>query len=271
MTINIELQKELRSKYNPDGSQLRKAQLRMLELLKSFDKICKEHKLTYWLTGGTCLGAMRHGGFIPWDDDVDVRMPRKDANKLKKIMSNRIWDGFMVLQNTKTDPNYLCSSWMTLRDIKSEYILDELWHKRQKYRGFQVDIFIVDEGVSLKLKKPLNWLHQQLIFRPWVGKKMKYLRWMVNFNHRVFDNIIFPFFRLFKFNNKLGIGYGCIFSDNFDKSIIYPLKEIEFEGYKFPCVNKPEEFLSKLYGKWDELPSEKNRRTDHSFKFKILE
>lgn len=74
----------LRQKFNPDGSDLRKAQLRMLELLIFLDGVCRENKLTYWLDSGTLIGAARHGGFIPWDDDIDVCMMRKDAYHLKK-------------------------------------------------------------------------------------------------------------------------------------------------------------------------------------------
>jgi len=74
---------ELREKYNPDGSELRHAQLRMLEMLSFLDKVCTENKITYWIDDGTLLGAVRHGGFIPWDDDVDVAMPLDDYSGLK--------------------------------------------------------------------------------------------------------------------------------------------------------------------------------------------
>lgn len=65
-------QEQLRVKYNPDGSLLRNAQLRMLEILIDFDRVCRKHDIKYWLSSGTLLGAVRHGGFIPWDDDLDV-------------------------------------------------------------------------------------------------------------------------------------------------------------------------------------------------------
>ena len=56
---------ELRTQYNPDGSELRRAQLKMLDMLKFIDKVCQEHHITYWIESGTLLGAARHGGFIP--------------------------------------------------------------------------------------------------------------------------------------------------------------------------------------------------------------
>ncbi|MBD5280217.1 MAG: hypothetical protein HDS35_06710 [Bacteroides sp.] len=76
--IDPKLQAELRAKYNPEGSDLRKAQLRMLSLLIFLDKVCKDNNLEYWLDSGTLIGAARHGGFIPWDDDCDIEMMEKD-------------------------------------------------------------------------------------------------------------------------------------------------------------------------------------------------
>ena len=67
---------ELRARFNPEGSLLWKHQQRMVELLLAFDAICKRHHIRYWLIGGTLIGAARHQGFIPWDDDMDVQMLR---------------------------------------------------------------------------------------------------------------------------------------------------------------------------------------------------
>ena len=73
--------KELKEKYNPDGSVTYKMQQRMLDLLKVIDAICRKHNMQYWLSGGTMLGAIRHQGFIPWDDDLDIEMFRPDFEK----------------------------------------------------------------------------------------------------------------------------------------------------------------------------------------------
>ena len=66
----------------------REVQLTELEILLFFDKLCKQHNLKYYLTGGTLLGAIRHKGFIPWDDDIDVCMPREEYEKLLNIDLN---------------------------------------------------------------------------------------------------------------------------------------------------------------------------------------
>ena len=63
-----------------------------LELLNEFVRICDKNKLTYFLVGGSLLGAVRHSGFIPWDDDIDVGMPRKDYDKFLKIVTKELKD-----------------------------------------------------------------------------------------------------------------------------------------------------------------------------------
>ena len=68
------LKQELRKRFNPDGSLLRRQQLRMLELLEAVDLVCKKYDIPYWLSSGTLIGAVRHQGFIPWDDDLDIEM-----------------------------------------------------------------------------------------------------------------------------------------------------------------------------------------------------
>ena len=92
--IDPEIQKELRQKYNPDGSMLRSLQTSLMETLIEFDKVCREEGVVYWLDAGTLLGAVRHGGFIPWDDDLDVCILKKDRKKLKKAMEKELSSSF---------------------------------------------------------------------------------------------------------------------------------------------------------------------------------
>ena len=92
---------ELRARFNPDGSMLRRQQMRMLEILLEVDKICKKHDIRYWLSSGTLIGAMRHNGFIPWDDDLDIEMMRADYLRLMKVLPSELPD-WLALQNCQT-------------------------------------------------------------------------------------------------------------------------------------------------------------------------
>ena len=85
--------------------KLRQLQLVELEILNEFVRICDEYKLQYFLVGGTLLGAVRHQGFIPWDDDIDVAMPRQDYDSFAEICAKELKRQYFY-QSADTDPNY---------------------------------------------------------------------------------------------------------------------------------------------------------------------
>ena len=93
------------SRYNGEGTQLRKAQLRMLEILKAVDAICRKHQIDYWLDAGTLLGAVRHKGFIPWDDDIDIAIRREDYPRMREILQQELPENLVFVDWT-TDKNF---------------------------------------------------------------------------------------------------------------------------------------------------------------------
>ena len=95
---------ELRERYNPEGSLLRRQQTRMLEILLEVDRICQKHDIRYWLSSGTLIGALRHDGFIPWDDDLDIEMMREDYLRLMEVLPQELPE-WLALQNDDSDPN----------------------------------------------------------------------------------------------------------------------------------------------------------------------
>jgi lipopolysaccharide cholinephosphotransferase len=95
-------------KYNPDGSELRKAQMRMLDILREVDKIFRRNNITYWVDAGTLLGTVRHHGFIPWDDDVDVSVPLKEYTKAREALIRELPSAYVYV-DAKTDKNYFDS------------------------------------------------------------------------------------------------------------------------------------------------------------------
>ena len=84
---------------------MRRTQLRLLEILDVFDGICRKHGIDYWLDWGSLLGARRHGGFIPWDDDLDVSLLRKDYKRLLAALEAELPED-LKLQTRKTDNKY---------------------------------------------------------------------------------------------------------------------------------------------------------------------
>lgn len=114
MTID---QEALRRRFNPEGSLIRRQQDRMTEMLKVLDGICQKHQIKYWICAGTLLGQVRHGGYIPQDDDLDVEMLREDYLRLMEILPAELPD-HLALQTPDTDENYFFG-YAKLRDLKS--------------------------------------------------------------------------------------------------------------------------------------------------------
>lgn len=112
-----------------------------LNLLKAFIEICKKHDLQYYIIGGTLLGAIRHKGFIPWDDDIDVGMPRVDYEKFMELAQGDL-PAYYFVQNFHTDPEYpLCFG--KLRDSRTTFIESSV-KSRKINHGVYIDIFPLD-------------------------------------------------------------------------------------------------------------------------------
>lgn len=267
--IDSKQQEQLRSRYNPEGSQLRRAQLRMVEMLCFIDKVCQEHKITYWISFGTLIGAVRHRGFIPWDDDADICMPLEDLRKFKQIMLYNNPSNEFVLQCQETDPGYN-RQWVVLRDLRTEYLKDDKFHNNLKYRGLQVDIFPVETNVSMKLKYFADFVQRYFISRPSVSNKWYYniIKPFRTIFVIILKYVIIPFCRNCKNrqnSNAYVISYGVPIPFKFvgEKSDIFPLQRILFENVEFYAPNKYEEYLSNLYGDWENVPSHSNIKTHH--------
>ena len=123
-----------------------------VEMLECFIEVCKNNGLKYFLLGGTCLGAVRHKGFIPWDDDIDVGMPRDDYEKFSEIAAKEL-PGHLFFQTNKTDPEYpmlfgkIRNSDTTYVEISSQ--------KLNINHGVYIDVFPLDGVSENKLERKI--------------------------------------------------------------------------------------------------------------------
>lgn len=85
------------------AGELRRLQLTLLEIVKDIDRVCRENGIRYFLEGGSCLGARRHGGFIPWDDDVDLGMVRADYDRFLEVAPGALGEGYVVVHPGNED------------------------------------------------------------------------------------------------------------------------------------------------------------------------
>lgn len=159
------------SNYNTDGTMLRKQQERMFEMLCVIDDICVKNEINYWLSGGTLLGAVRHGGFIPWDDDLDIQLMKDDYNKLLGLLKTELPEQYQ-LQTSKTDRNYF-ARYAKVRDVNS-LLEDSDYTLGYKYKGIFIDIFSVEKANKflVKISAFMQW-YLLISLLPMVHKKTK--------------------------------------------------------------------------------------------------
>ncbi|WP_274972453.1 phosphorylcholine transferase LicD [Bacteroides fluxus] len=252
------------SEYNPEGSDLRRMQLRMLEILDAVDRICKKHNITYWLSSGTLLGAIRHKGFIPWDDDLDIELLRGDYFKLIKLLELELPKEY-VLQTNKTDNNYF-NHYAKVRDLSSCLVEENNANCNYKYKGIFIDIFPMEHTRNALLK--FSAYIQFYIVLKLSKKKNDTLgvkRLLVK-TFYVLTKLLFSFFRMFSVSKKdyITFPYGSYYPLKYNKNILFPTSLVLFEGKLYPAPKDWKKYLELAYGNYEKLPSKEERRVHTS-------
>lgn len=254
-----------------------------LNILKEFIRICEENNLTYYLVGGSCLGAIRHQGFIPWDDDIDVAMPREDFDKFITLQEKVNKPYF--IQTYKTDKRYIYN-FAKLRDSSTTFIENFFVNHRINH-GVWIDIFPLD-GMSKNINTPaykfskkvkLNWFNVYLMYLPALLRKphLKTLWKDIPLNLVAF---LFIFLNIGHYRNKLidkrvkKIKYndaslvGNFFGTNPKKEAMP--KEIfqegtikKFEGIDVKVPKDFDTYLKLLFNDYMKLPSKEKQIGHH--------
>ncbi len=258
-----ETEEDLRREYNPDGSTLRRAQLRMLDMAVYLQRTAQEAGVPCRLDGGNVLGALRHGGFIPWDDDIDMVVHYRDFHRLCQYLKEHPHPRY-VLQDHSTDSGYY-KEWATLRDLGSEHLVRDTMpakerraHEALKYRGLHVDIFPYEGKVI-----------------PWMQRLAAKLSCVVNFKlagrcpvlaeagYRILHHAVIPVMRFLGhcFGSEAWYmhSYGAWFYERNPKQMMVPHRDLVFEGITFEGPADGDGLCRIAYGDYMQLPPREKR------------
>lgn len=247
------------------AGNLRACQLKQLSILEEIDRICRKHRITYWLDGGTLLGAVRHGGFIPWDDDIDIGMPLADMQRFIEIAPGELAEG-LFLQTPQSDPS--CKEpIIKVRDLNSMYIEFGDNFRADYQKGLFVDIFpFIDypsvpkpyvKKLAKGISKSYSILHAQHYYslrsfaeffyfgiEYWLFKALWSLLCLVYRKGTYLSNVLI--------NN----GYGIMHR----KDSVFPVSEIRFEGKQFKAPARPDAYLKDLYKNYMDIPPKEKQK-----------
>lgn len=259
--------------YNQQGSPLRNVQLKMLDILISVDKICRENKICYWIDFGTLLGAVRHQGFIPWDDDLDIYVIDKDFERFQKLCMEQLPDT-MFLQNETTDPNSkMGDGLIKIRDKKSLFVHEFENFKSRYNRGVFIDVFkaqaypVVPKRVFKFLFSRIKFAYGFSHYNPDLNLKNIIGYFVYPLSLRWHKFILWCFTRRKEVSmygatpERYTYGYYSSLED------IFPLREIEFEGHLFMAPHNPDACLRNVYGDYMQIPPAEKRRTHVVYAF----
>lgn len=254
---------------------LRKLQLTQLEMLCTIDAICKKHKIEYSLYAGTLLGAVRHKGFIPWDDDLDICMTRENYNRFITAWQSEQIKGYS-LQNKENTPTF-SQSFTKIRKDGTTFIQME-WEKGRYHTGIFVDIFPVDRIPVSRIQRivfKVCWALYQLYTREFVPEKgtiiVRILSAVIlKFTSKKQRKIIRAkmFRTLLKGNEdtllpRVELGNLETLHQICPADILDEYTYLEFEGKSFMCAQKWEEWLRIMYGDYMQLPPEEQQIWTH--------
>lgn len=268
-----------------DNTELKKLHDVGIQILNEVVRICEKYKITYYFTGGTLLGAIRHKGFIPWDDDIDIAMPRKDFEFFKKLCLTELKEEYLF-QDSETENQFLFS-FAKIRK-KNTIFEEKITQTLTLNKGIFIDIFILDnayssESLGFKIQEKSFEIIQKLIMMKIFETKglFEFLQKERLKNNKFFlyasKVLLFLILKiinirtLYKLRKKIishkkeseyYINFGTPYdlkNDIIEKEVYSEPIKVFFEGKEYNAPKNWEVYLKKLYGNYMELPPEEKR------------
>lgn len=256
----------------PNAMQIEQLKKIEVEILKEFINICEKLNLKYYVIGGTLLGAVRHNGFIPWDDDIDIGMPRKDYDIFIAEASKYLSEHYF-LQNHLTDPMWI-SNFSKIRDSRTTFIESSV-KKFSINHGVYIDIFPLDyhdkTNEDLFFRKFKTYTRRIGLAYQSPNLKVKLKKYLVSFRSLLscwsLRNTVLKKEKLMKNNDATP--YWANYCGAWGKKEIAPVSWygdgviLQFEGINVVAPSNYDAWLTQVYGNYMELPPVEKRKTHH--------
>ncbi len=245
-----------------------------LSLLKIFIEICEKNGLLYFAVGGTCLGAVRHKGFIPWDDDIDVAMPRGDYDKFVDLAQSQLPKG-CFLQTHETDEDYR-NDYAKIRDSSTTFIETSV-AKLHINHGVFIDIFPIDgmptsqkeiNALERHKRRAKRYLAKDYVLPENALKKTlrKICSLLLHFSTSKILTKLENHYREFPYeSSEIVVNHGGAWGEKercpksqFGKGVL-----ADFEGIKIRIPENYDEYLTRIYGDYMTPPPESERVPHH--------
>ena len=239
-----------------DKDDLIRLQGRLFDMAKHICGVLERHNITYFLCFGTLLGAVRHGGYIPWDDDFDIILLDNQYDEAMKVLENNMMEN-TIIESSETEPNFF-HAWNRIKDTKTVvYSTLSLKDNTYKERGISFDLFRLaplkeSEVMSYKCN---NW-----------NKYKKRIFELGHISQEELNNEISKNLKIIEQDNLVDYGsdetvYSTIVGNlkPLKESSIMPPKRIKFNGHEFYTFNDADAHLVNVYGDYMRLPDEKDR------------
>lgn len=254
----------------------RQVQVVLLDMLLWLDDLCSQNGIQYWIDAGTLLGAVRHGGFIPWDDDIDVAMPREDYERFLAVVDSALRDG---LSHERRPADLVAvNSKISLEGTSARDLYGSMHGYSNDSIRFSLDVFVHDHAHDAKA---VRFTESRLAFatavKPWAKQlahspakmsHLKRLRWeAISLIPKSLAVAIQD--RLVARSRKRDSSWNSCALDTpyaikaYPKAAIFPLSEITFEGVKVPAPHAPHEYLRHHFGPDYMTPPPADKRRTH--------
>ncbi len=267
------------------GQDLKKLQNMILEMMIEVDRICKKHNITYFLGGGTLLGAVRHKGFIPWDDDADLMMLRGDFERFNAVVREELSEEYVYQYRGKKDHAHYPNP--KIRRRGTTYATSFALSQKGMHKGVTLDIFVHDKTADSKWGQKLHLLETKffrgMTAKSWAGLKSEkrngIFNCVVNFLLRhskvhTWEKRMDQSFRRFYGKPKKYLYDGM--GEHYDHGA-FPVRWLKksvllsFEGFDFPAPKEYDRYLKYSYGDYMTLPPEEKRVSNHDIALVSLE